>query len=98
MSRAIELQSETVGAWDKYIQSANARIQERLDSHRPLLWIDESAGRRQGLQRGEILVAPVVGHGSQSVPYGLIHDWIGAAFITDATLESLLAVVHDYDR
>jgi hypothetical protein len=27
-----------------------------------------------------------------------IHDWIGAVFIPRATFESVLAVVHDYDR
>ena len=32
------------------------------------------------------------------MPNGLIHDWIGATFIPNATLESLFAVVHDYDR
>jgi hypothetical protein len=50
------------------------------------------------IRRGEILVAPVVGHGNQNVPDGLIHDWIGAVFIPKATIESLFAVVHDYAR
>jgi len=43
-------------------------------------------------------VAPLVRHGTQSVPDGLIHDWIGAVFIPNATVGSLLAVLHDYDR
>jgi hypothetical protein len=33
-----------------------------------------------------------------AVPNGLIHDWIGAVFIPNATVGSLLAVLHDYDR
>jgi hypothetical protein len=40
----------------------------------------------------------LAGRGTQSVPNGLIHDGIGAVFIPDATVEGLLAVVHDYDR
>jgi hypothetical protein len=32
------------------------------------------------------------------VPDGLIHDWIGAVFIPNATIEGLLSVVHDYGR
>ena len=32
------------------------------------------------------------------VPNGLIHDWIGAAFIPGATVEQTLALVQDYDN
>jgi hypothetical protein len=53
------------------------------------------AGR---VKRAEIVVAPLVERGTQSLPDGLIHDWIVAVFIASATIESLLNVVHDYDR
>jgi len=95
---AIELQRSTLNAWDDYVQNADRGIQARLDGRLPFLWIDEEAGRRDRLRRGEILVAPVVGHGTRPVPNGLIHDWIGALFIPNARLEGLFSVVHDYDR
>ena len=50
------------------------------------------------MRRGEVIVAPCAAHGTQAVPGGLIHDWIGAVFIPNATLASLLRVVRDYDR
>lgn len=31
-------------------------------------------------------------------PRGPVHDWIGATFIPNASIEALQAVVHDYDR
>jgi protein-S-isoprenylcysteine O-methyltransferase Ste14 len=64
----------------------------------PFLWLDESPERVARVRRGEVVVMPVVGHGSEGVPNGLVHDWIGAVFIPDATIDGLLAVVHDYDR
>ena len=73
-------------------------MQARLDGHRPFLWVDEVADRGSHLRRGEILVAPVSGRGTQTVPNGLIHDWIGAVFIPHTTVEGFLAVVNDYDR
>lgn len=97
ISLAIELQPETVTAWDNYIHRAGLRIQ-RLNANRPFLWIDESPERRARLERGEVLIAPVVGRGTETVPNGLIHDWIGAAFIANTTVATLLAVLHDYDR
>lgn len=98
LSSAAELHSDTLRAWEKYIANADARMQARLDDRQPFLWTDEAAGRSTRLRQGEILVAPVRGHGSRSVVGGLIHDWIGAVFIPNATLEGVLAVVHDYDR
>ena len=51
------------------------------------------------MRRGEILVAAEVGsNGLQTVPHGLIHDWIGAAFIPGVTLPQVFAVVDDYGR
>jgi hypothetical protein len=95
---AMELQPGTVDAWNDYIRSADLRMQARLDGQRPFLWTDESPDRKLRIQHGEILVAAVVGHGTKNVLGGLVHDWIGAVFIPKATFESLLAVVHDYDR
>jgi len=95
---ALELQPDTLKAWDDYIRSADTRMQTRVDGQRPFLWTDEAPDRGARLQRGEILVAPVVERGTRAVAGGLIHDWLGAAFIPHATIEALLAVVHDYGR
>jgi len=98
LSRAVDLQPGTLKAWDEYIESVDAGMQARLDGQRKFLWADEAPDRISHLQRGKTLVAPVVGHGTQSVPNGLIHHWIGAVFIPNASIKTLLAVVHDYDR
>jgi hypothetical protein len=95
---ALDLQPDTLRAWDLYIQNVDARVQDRLNARRSFLWIDESADRRMRVKRGDIVVGPVVGRGTQNVPAGLIHDWVGAVFIPGATVDGLLAVVQDYDR
>ena len=95
---AAELQPGTVRAWEEYVVGTDSRIQTRANSARPFLWIDESPERRAQVQRGEVIVAPVVDRGTKSVPNGLIHDWIGAVFIPNATIESLSRVLHDYNR
>jgi hypothetical protein len=98
LSHAIDLQPATLRAWNEYIESADAGMQARLDGQRKFLWADEAPERITHLQHGKTLVAPVVGHGTQNVPNGLIHHWIGAVFIPNATIKTLLAVIRDYDR
>jgi hypothetical protein len=95
---AIELNGATVEAWEEYLRGARARMEARLDSGKPFLWIDEASERALRVRNGEIVVAPLVGHGTKTVPNGLIHNWIGAVFVPNTTIEGLLSVVHDYDR
>ena len=93
---AAELRPETLRAWDRYVQSADAAMQARLRPGSPFLWMDEERDRRQQVRAGEILVASVGEQNPRSVPSGLIHHWIGAAFIPNAKLSEVLGVVRDY--
>lgn len=95
-SSGAELKTETLNAWDAYIQKANSEMENHL--HSPFLWVDEAPDRVQRVRAGEILVSPVGQHNPKSVPSGLIHDWIGAAFIPDAKLEDVVSVARDYSH
>lgn len=94
---AIELQSATLAAWNTYVKETDLHMQERAAGHQPFLWMDESPDRAARVRRGEVVIAPVVGRGSEVVSHGLVHDWIGAIFIPGATIDSVWAVLHDYD-
>ncbi len=57
--------------------------------------------RRTGLARvraGETVVSPIGSQNPKRVPSGLIHDWVGAVFIPNATLQDVLRVIRDYAR
>jgi hypothetical protein len=98
LSRASELKQETSQAWDHYIQAVNLRVKGTLAPGQTFLWIDQMAARRQRVRQGEIVVSPGEEDDPQSVPHGLIHDWIGAVFIPSVTIADVFAVVHDFDR
>lgn len=95
---AAELQPATLDAWNAYLKSADLQMQNRLADGQPFLWTDESPERAARVRRGEVVITPVVGRGTESVPHGLIHDWIGSIFIPGAGMNDLWAVVHDYNN
>src|SRR5580700_938312 len=95
-SEGAELKKETQQAWDAYIQTANSQMVNR--THGPFLWVDEVPDRSNSVRDGKILVSPIGQQNPKPVPYGLIHDWIGAAFIPDAKLEDFLSAARDYDH
>ncbi len=97
-SHAAELKSETLKAWDVYIRGVNSRMQKRRQVDSRFLWIDEAADRSRRVREREILVEPVGERNPKRVPDGLIHDWIGAAFIPNARIKDVIAVIRDYGR
>ena len=95
-SYAAELDQRALAAWQNYVASANARMQDRSTDKSPFLWVDEDPMRRQQLGLGEIAISPIGNTHPLPVPHGLIHHWVGAVFIPGATIEDLSAVVGDY--
>lgn len=93
----VRLQPSTNDAFEAYLRAAGQRFDRRLHVG-PFLWVDESAERKRQVLAGKIVAEPLVGRGDVAVPDGLIHDWIGAAFIPGATLTKTLAFVEDYDH
>jgi hypothetical protein len=96
LSCTAELQPETLAAWNHYIEQAMTRMNSRLDAGSHFLWVDEEPDRARRVRSGEILVAPVNGSGRDEVPKGLVHDWIGAAFFPDTTIEKVFATMDEY--
>ncbi|MGA3202532.1 MAG: hypothetical protein ABSF12_08555 [Bryobacteraceae bacterium] len=94
-SGAADLKQETLDAWDQYLHQQDARMLDRTKG--TFLWAEESPDRLRRLRAGEVLVAPVI-HAPEAVASGLIHHWIGAAFIPGARIDDVIAVVRDYDR
>jgi hypothetical protein len=101
-SHAAELRKETLDAWNQYVAASRQRMNDRADGAAPFLWADEDPARAQRLTQGGIEVAPIMmdgmKDGSKSVPHGLIHDWVGAVFIPNTSIDKVTGTVRDYDR
>lgn len=93
---AAELQPETLNAWNRYVEQAKARMHSRLETKSHFLWVDEKPDRARRVRNGEILVAPMNGTGRIDVPNGLIHDWIGAAFFPNTTIDQVFDTTTEY--
>jgi hypothetical protein len=96
--RAAHLKPETVAAWDDYVQSVSASLQDRIRPGGNFLWAYENPARIASLHNGEIVVAPAPGPSPRKVPGGLIHHWVAAAFVPNVKLTEVLDVTEDYDR
>jgi hypothetical protein len=95
---AASLEPAASKAWDDYVNSAKMRMEQRLAPGETFLWVEEAPDRLARVRAGEIVVSPAGPENPKRVPAGLIHDWIGAAFIPHVKLTDVLHVVRDYAR
>jgi hypothetical protein len=95
---AATLKPETVADWENYLQTVSSALENRCHPGTTFLWVDEAPERLAKVHDGEIIVAPAAARIPMKVRGGLIHHWIGAAFLPDAKVDDILDVIRDYDR
>ncbi|HEY2118032.1 MAG TPA: hypothetical protein VGH37_02510 [Candidatus Acidoferrum sp.] len=88
----------TLRAFEAYIRKPNAEMEQTLLSSNPFLWSDANAERTKRIRGGQILAQFWSGQRPVEVPNGLIHDWIGAAFLPSTGLTEILTLMQDYDN
>lgn len=94
----VQLQPQTLEKFDAYIREAEAAMDHTLNGAGPFLWSDGTPKIAQQVRGGQVVAQFWSGRGPVKVPHGLIHDWIGAAFIPAVNLGKTLALIQDYDH
>lgn len=99
---AADLHPQTLAAFNRYVMLTESRLQ----SNAPFLRIDGLADARRQQARDQVRKNELVierletkdGTRDIDVPDGLIHHWVGTAFVEGATIDQALSVLQDYDR
>jgi hypothetical protein len=105
-ARAADLKTDTAAAFDRYVQLTQAQLDSELQRREPYLWIDaqpeaQRAAAHSELRKGNVVIERLetLDNGRHiDVPGGLIHHWIGTAFVPGATLAQTLDFMEDYDH
>jgi hypothetical protein len=95
---SVQLKALTVQAFEAYIRDAEEGMEQTLHGSEPFLWSDVSSERARQVREGDIVAQFWSAQGPVQVPDGLIHDWIGAAFIPGATVKKTLSLLQDYNN
>jgi hypothetical protein len=94
----VQLSRQTLKSFDAYIREAEAAIEPTLRSGGSFLWSDSSPDLAERVRKGQIVAQFWSGRRPVEVPRGLIHDWVGAAWMPGTTLEATLSLIQDYDN
>jgi hypothetical protein len=93
----VRLKRETVKSFDAYIHDAESTMTPTLRVG-SFLWCDGSSELLEELCAGKVVAQFWSGRGPVKVPSGLIHDWIGAAWMPGTTVEATITLIQDYDN
>lgn len=101
---ATEVQQATLAAFEHYVKVTQERFSSTLQPDGPFLWIDSQPEQvrqhyYQELRSGEFVVRQLETRDdgrSIDIPDGMVHHWIGIAFVPGATLKTAEAVLEDY--
>jgi hypothetical protein len=103
---AADLQPQTAQAYDRYIHLTSAQVNSELAQSGPYLWVERLSPEQRvadenQLRNGQLVIERLDTLDSGKtipVPGGIIHHWIGTAFVPGATLAQTLAFMEDYDH
>jgi len=97
-AKPVQLAPQTLAAFEHYILEAELAMQPCFCGATSSLWLDLKPRLAQCIRNGQILAELWSGTGATRVHYGLIHDWIGAAFAAGVTLAEMLTFIQNYDN
>jgi hypothetical protein len=103
---AADLQPQTAQNYERYIALTQVQVEAELAEGSPYLWVERLPEARRAEALTELRNGGVVIERLQTLdkgspiraPGGLIHHWIGTAFVPGATLAQTLAFMEDYDH
>jgi hypothetical protein len=103
---AADLQAQAAQNYARYIALTQAQVDAELAQSGSCLWVERLPESRRTealaqLRSGGVVIEKLetLDDGKPiAVPGGLIHHWIGTAFVPGATLAQTLAFMQDYDH
>jgi len=101
-----ELEPPTAQAYEEYVKTAQARMQNEVNDPGHFLRIDglpdaQKAAVISRLRSGELIIQPMTTTEHQApvqIPGGLVHHWFAIAFIPGVTARQVLQLSQHYDR
>jgi len=103
-ANATDLQQETIAAFDHYVKVAQEQFGSTLQPDGPFLWMDSQpesvrASAYRQLRSGHFIIRELQIYDDGRaiyIPNGMVHHWLGVAFVPGATLKTAEAVLEDY--
>jgi hypothetical protein len=93
----VKLAPQTITEFDHYAQKVESSLNERWQSKKNFLSIEDDAEAKKLVLGGGLYIKQV-GNAPTEIKDGLIHDWLGAVYIPHTSIERVLNILQDFDN
>ncbi len=94
----VKLSPQTVAEFDGYAHKVEGELNERWQGRKKFLYIEDDEKNKESVLNGDLFVQQMNAKGPVEITNGLIHDWLGAIYIPDVTVQQVVNVLEDFDR
>lgn len=94
----VKLSPQTVSEFDRYAQGVEATLQERWSGKKNFFFIEDDPATKQRVLNGGLFIKQMNNGHPVEITSGLIHDWLGAIYMPNTSIQRVLAVLEDFDR
>jgi hypothetical protein len=94
----VKLQPETVSEFERYAQIVEMQLDERWQGKKAFLAVEDDQAGMQKVLAGEFSIRELPNGHLTEIKNGLVHDWIGAEYIPNTSIEQVMEVLRDFDR
>ncbi len=94
----VKLSPQTVAAFEQYAQGVESQVGERWQGKKKFLAIEDDPQTLQSVLQGELFIKQMNDGRPIEITNGLIHDWLGAVYIPNATIERVIGILEDFDN
>ncbi len=94
----VKLSPQTVNEFEHYAHDVEATLQERWSGKKDFLFIEDDPATKERVLGGELFIKQMNNGRPVEITNGLIHDWLGAIYMPNTSIERVLAVLEDFDR
>jgi hypothetical protein len=93
-----KLKPRTIREFDQYAQTVEQQLSSRWQGQRPFLSISDITSSRESVLKGELLIQRASADNPVHISDGLIHDWLGAVFIPNTRIQTVIGLLQDFNR
>ena len=93
-----KLKPRTVAEFDDYARKIEQQLSRRWEGPEPFLSISDTGPGRGSVLKGDLLIRPGSPENPVPVSDGLIHDWLGAVFIPNTSMQKVIGILEDFNQ
>ncbi len=94
----VKLSQQTVTEFENYARGVEATLQERWAGKKNFLFIEDDEQTKQRVLNGDLFIKQMNGGHPVAIASGLIHDWLGAIYIPNTSIQRVVDILEDFDR